>query len=279
MPIRHPLEWGLHQLQFADAGEVLEPSIHDPHTVPAVRTIDLEDLRVALVQGWADFSQCRTDVLFLCILYPLVGLLLGRLAFGYGVLPLLFPLAGGFALVGPLAALGLYEISRRREGGAEVSWLDAFGVLRTRAIGAVIQFGLVLTAIFTVWLVVAALIYRATLGPTPPASLGAFIDALFGTDGGGALIVFGCGTGFLFAGLVLTITIVSFPLMLDRGASLETAVATSIKVVRTNPFPIAMWGALVATLLILGALPGLIGLAIVLPVLGHATWHLYRRLI
>ncbi len=279
MPIRHPIHWGMDQFQFLHADPKLEPTAYQPSTIPAIRTITVEDLADALRSGWADFTVCRTDVLFLCVLYPVIGLLLGRLAFGYGIMPLLFPLTTGFALLGPLAAVGLNEISRRRELGADVSWLDAFGVLGARARFSLMQLGLVLVAIFTAWLVVAQTLYNITLGPLMPVTLGAFADALAGTDGGGELIVFGCGLGFLFACGVLAMTIVSFPLMLDRGATLETAIATSLRVVRTNPFPIALWGLLVVTLLTLGALPGLIGLAVVLPVLGHATWHLYRKLI
>jgi len=267
------------QLQFLQADTKLEPTAYQPSKIPAIRTITAEDLVDALRSGWADFAACRTDVLFLCVLYPVIGLLLGRLAFGYGIMPLLFPLTAGFALLGPLAAVGLNEISRRRELGADVSWLDAFGVLGARARFSLMQLGLVLVAIFTDWLVVARTLYNITLGPLMPVTLGAFSDALANTDGGGELIVFGCGLGFLFACGVLAMTIVSFPLMLDRGATLETAIATSLRVVRTNPFPIALWGLLVVTLLTLGALPGLIGLAVVLPVLGHATWHLYRKLI
>src|SRR5207249_10786738 len=117
--------------------------------------ITLADLRDALSRGVDDFYAFRTDVAFLCVIYPLVGLVLARLVFGYELLPLLFPLASGFALVGPVAAVGLYEMSRRREAGAEAGWADAFAVFRAPAFGSIVLFGLMLMAIFLLWLNVA----------------------------------------------------------------------------------------------------------------------------
>jgi uncharacterized membrane protein len=226
-----------------------------------------------------DFGAYRTDVIFLCIIYPLAGLLLARTAFNYDMLPLLFPLASGFALIGPVAAVGLYEMSRRREQGIEVGWADAFGVMRTPAFGAILILGLILFGIFLLWLVTANAIYLATLGPDTPASLGTFVRDVFTAPAGWTLIVAGVGTGFLFACVVLAISVVSFPMLLDRDVGLYTAVATSIRAVATNPVPMAVWGLIVAGGLVLGSLPALLGLIIVMPVLGHATWHLYRKVV
>jgi uncharacterized membrane protein len=249
----------------------------DRSATPTVRRIGLADLTGALASGLEDFKANRTDVIFVCVIYPIVGLLLARLASGYGLLPLLFPLASGFALVGPLAAVGLNEMSRRREQGGAVRWVDAFGVLRARSIGAIALLGLLLVGIFLLWLVAAQVIYVATLGPAAPVSAAAFARDVLGTEAGWALIVIGVGVGFLFAVLVLAISAVSFPLLLDRDAGIDTAVWTSVRVVAMNPGVMAVWGAIVAALLVVGSLPALVGLAVVLPVLGHATWHLYRR--
>jgi uncharacterized membrane protein len=110
-------------------------------------------------------------------------------------------------------------------------------------------------------------------------SVGAFVSDVLTTRAGWTMIVVGCGVGFLFAALVLTISVVSFPLLLDRDVGVEAAVATSARVVRTNPVAMAAWGLIVAAGLVVGSLPLLLGLVIVMPVLGHATWHLYRRVV
>jgi uncharacterized membrane protein len=244
-----------------------------------VRHIDLADLREVLASGVSDFAAYRTDVIFLCIIYPVVGLVLASLAFGYGMVPLLFPLASGFALIGPVAAVGLYEMSRRREQGVRISWADAFGVVRAPAFGAILVLGLVLLAIFLLWLAAAYGIYQATLGPEPPLSVGAFLRDVFTTGPGWTLIVVGVGVGLLFALVVLTISVISFPLLLDRDVGLYKAVATSVRAVLTNPGPMAVWGLIVAGGLVIGSIPLFLGLIIVMPVLGHATWHLYRKLV
>jgi uncharacterized membrane protein len=207
------------------------------------------------------------------------GLVLAWLAFGYDMLPLVFPLASGFALIGPVAAVGLYEISRRREQGDDITWADAFGVVRAPAFGAIVVLGLLLLAIFLLWLGVAHAIYAVTLGPEPPAGVGAFVRDVFTTGAGWAMIALGVGVGFLFALLVLTISVVSFPLLLDRDVGLYAAVATSVRAVMANPGPMAVWGLIVAAGLAIGSVPLFLGLIIVMPVLGHATWHLYRKLV
>jgi uncharacterized membrane protein len=243
---------------------------------PTVRRIDFDDLRWALARGWDDFGQSRTDVIFLCVMYPLVGLLLARLAFGYEMLPLLFPLASGFALLGPLAAVGLNELSRRRELGLSAGWSDAFQVFRSPSFTSIALLGLTLMMMFVFWLVLAELVYYLTLGPRPPASLGSFVHDVLFTPAGWAMAIIGVGIGFVFAVVTLSISVVSFPMLLDRHVPLDTAVRTSINVVRTNPIGMAAWGLILTTGLVIGSIPLLLGLIVVMPVLGHATWHLYR---
>jgi len=283
--IRNPIEWGMDKLR--EAGIAMESaggSIQGTQRTaadlrPVVRHIGLADLREALALGARDFAVYRTDVIFLCIIYPVVSAVLIHAAFNQGMLALLFPLASGFALVGPVAAIGLYEMSRRRERGLEASWVDAFGTLRAPSFGPVAVLGLLLLAIFLVWLAAAQIIYLATLGPQPPASLGAFVSDVFTTSAGWTMIVLGLGVGFVFAAAVLAISVVSFPLLMDRPVGVGVAITTSLRAVAANPVTMAAWGLIVAGGLLLGSLPGFLGLIIVLPILGHATWHLYRKVV
>jgi uncharacterized membrane protein len=244
-----------------------------------IRKIGLHDLRYAISKGFEDFGSNRTDVIFICLFYPVVGLVLARLASGYNMLPLLFPLASGFALLGPLAGVGLYEMSRRKEQGLKSGWATAFSVARSPAFGSVLALGLLLFFIYALWLLAAWGIYAATLGPQPPVSAGAFFHDVFTTTAGWTMAGVGVGVGFVFACIVLILTDVSFPMLLDRNVGVARAIATSVQVTRVNPGPIAAWGLIVALSLLLGSIPLFIGLVIVLPVLGHATWHLYRKLV
>ena len=246
---------------------------------PAVRRIGAAELGNILARGFADFGAYRSDVIFLCLLYPLLGLVIERLAFEDEMLPLLFPIASGFALVGPIAALGLYEMSRRREQGGDISWADAFGVFRSPSLGAISVLALLLIGLYLAWLFAAAAIYRVALGPEPPASLQAFLRDVFTTGAGWAMVGAGVGVGLLFAVLAFAISVIAAPLLLDRPVGVATAIWTSIRVVAMNPGPMILWGAIVTAGLVIGAIPFFVGLIIVLPVLGHATWHLHRRLV
>jgi uncharacterized membrane protein len=283
--IRNPIEWGFDQIRLAAlAVGALGRSVRGNQesldaAMPAVRRIKAADLGEVLRRGLGDFGAYRTDVIFICLIYPLVGIVLVWLTFGYKMLPLLFPLASGFALVGPVAAVGLYEMSRRREQGLPITWVDAFGVIRSPGFGAILVLGLVLLAIFLLWLLAANVIYQVTLGPEPPVSITAFARDVFTTSAGWVMIVLGVGIGFLFALLVLAISVVSFPLLLDRDEGLDTAVWTSIRAVAANPGPMALWGLIVAGGLVIGSIPAFLGLIVVMPVLGHATWHLYRKVV
>jgi uncharacterized membrane protein len=242
-----------------------------------IRRIAPSDLFDALARGVDDFVAMPSHAVFLCVIYPLLGIALIAMTLGESMLPLAFPIAAGFALVGPLAAIGLYELSRRREAGLDSSTSHALDVLHSPSLGAIVALGLLLMAIFLIWLAVADAIYIAYFGYHGPASVGQFVSDVLHTRAGWMLIVVGSGVGFLFAVLVLTISAISFPLLLDRDVGAAVAVLTSIRVVAKNPLTMALWGFIVAASLAIGSIPFFLGLTVVMPVLGHATWHLYRR--
>ncbi|MEQ8387638.1 MAG: DUF2189 domain-containing protein [Alphaproteobacteria bacterium] len=286
MPIiRNPAEWIAEQFGIA-ANQFGHSAYADNMRrarrwakPPVIYRIGMADLWIALRKGVQDFGALRTDVIFLCLGFPVLGLVLARFAVGAGLIQLVFPLASGFALIGPVAALGLYEMSRRREQTGEAKWSDAFRVLRAPSLGAMTILILVLLALFALWIAAAQLIYTLTLGPELPASNAAFFRDVFTTGAGWAMIAIGIGVGAVFAMVSLTIGVLSFPLMLERNVRLTTAVQTSLRAVAKNPGPMALWGLIVAGGLVIGSLPALLGLVIVFPVLGHATWHLYRQVV
>jgi uncharacterized membrane protein len=248
-------------------------------SLPHIRHIGMADIRAALANGFDDFWAMPSHILFLGLIYPVVGFILFRLAFGYDVLSLLFPLIAGFALIGPVASTGLYELSRRREQGLEVSWAHAFAVLRSPAIRSIAALGAMLLAFFIGWLYTAQALYQALFGDIPPRSLHEFATQILTTPSGWTLIVIGNLIGFVYAATVLVLSVVSFPMLVDRPVGVGVAVQTSVRAVLANPVPMAAWGLIVAAGLIIGSLPFLIGLALIMPILGHATWHLYRRVV
>jgi uncharacterized membrane protein len=244
-----------------------------------IRTITLSDLKDCLRLGWEDFKAVPTHAILLALIYPVLGIVLARTVLGYSILPLLFPLAAGFALLGPFVALGFYDLSRRREQGETPTASHAFSVLSSPSIGSMLSFGAMLLVLFFVWLATAQSIYDSTFGYAPAASIPDFFQRVLTTSQGHKLIVIGCGVGFLFALVALCASVVAFPMMLDRHASATDAMLTSLRAVAQNPVPMAAWGLIVAALLILGTIPFFLGLTVVIPLLGHATWHLYRKVI
>jgi uncharacterized membrane protein len=242
-----------------------------------IRHMDLRDVRMALRAGMDDFWAMPSHIVFLALIYPIAGLFLARLTYTYNILPLLFPLMAGFALIGPFAAIGLYELSRRREQGLSVGWREGLSVFRSPGLGALLGLGVVLAFIFIAWLVTAQALYTLLFGPEPPESLAGFLNEVVITRHGWIMIGVGTLFGFVYAALVLVISVVSFPLILDRHVDAATAVGASLRVAAASPLAVAAWGAIVAVSLALGFVLLFAGLAVVIPVLGHATWHLYRR--
>lgn len=264
---------------FAKSMAVMLPAAEARPDHVDVHSIDTADLKDAVAKGIVDFKEHPTHLIILCFLYPFGGLFVARLTAGYDVLPILFPLVSGFALIGPLAATGLYELSMRQERGLKVSWWHVIYVFRSPSIYSIAALGVIMAAIFFAWLASAQAIYELYFGSWAPASAGEFLNRVFMTPEGWKLIVVGYAVGFVFAVVVLTISVVSLPMLLDRKVGVVTAVYTSIRAVAANPKTMAIWGFVVASALAIGSVPAFIGLAVVVPVLGHATWHLYRKLV
>lgn len=245
---------------------------------PGIRDINLRIILRAIANGFDDFKAHPSHLVLCVMIYPVVVLLIARIGAGHDILPLIWPLFSGVALVSPMIAMGLYEMSRRREKGLKVSVTDGFRVLRSPSIGAILLLSVVMIAIYLVWLVTALWMYRIIFEGAVAQSSEDFVAQLL-TVKGIQLLIVGTAVGFVFALVVLCISVVSFPLLLDRKVSAWTAVKTSVRAVLANPLCMATWGLIIAVMLFLGFLPAFVGLAVVIPVLGHSTWHLYRSVV
>ncbi len=260
--------------------DVLLP-IEPATALPVVRKIGVDDLRAALAMGLRDFWAMPTHIIFLCVIYPIAGFVIYWSVSQANLIHLLYPLAAGFALVGPFAAIGLYELSRRRELGLDTAWRHAFDVVHSPSLAPILGLAGVLLLIFAGWIAVAHGIYVATFAhaATDPLTPVTFFEKVLTEPEGARLVVVGNACGLVFALIAASISAISFPLLLDRNVGFAAAVVTSLRVVATNPATMALWFIFVALALVVASIPLFVGLSVVVPILGHATWHLYRRVI
>ena len=258
---------------FEDTASVLTTE------TPEIRRIGVSDLDWALAEGWKDFLAKRGDLIVIGLLYPIICLVAAVATFSDPLLPLFFPLVAGLSILGPAAASGFYELARRREEGRDPSWWHFLDPLngRSRVPLAVLTAGLAVLAVG--WLMAAYAVYDVTFGTDAPLRIGDVFGRLFTTQQGWMLIILGNLAGAPFAIATLVFALVSFPMVVDQPIDAGLALRTSLAAARKNPREVFGWGWRVAGLLALGLIPLAIGLAVVLPWLGYATWHLYTRLV
>lgn len=251
-----------------------------PRSKPVpVRRIGDEDLRFSLRQGLDDFRAMRGDIIFAGLIYTLIGIAAVVMTTNRPLIPFFFPVVAGVGLLGPIAAVGFYEMARRRELGQPVKWWNFIDVRkRPSADDMGIVAGLLL-AIFAVWLLVAGALYAALFGWATPTDIVQFFGMILTTPRGWALIALGAAIGAVFGWVVLAISVVSLPMLVDSDVSAMEAVSTSWRAAHANKLEMIRWGLTVVGLLVLGSIPLFVGLAFVLPWLGYATWHLYTRLV
>jgi len=244
-----------------------------------VRQITDDDLRIALRQGLDDFLDLRGDLFFAGLIYTLIGLAAVALTTNMPLLPFFFPVVAGVGLLGPVAAVGFYELARRREAGQEVHWFNFLDVRKRPTVDDMGMVAGLLLVIFVAWLIAAGILYALLFGWTAPQSIPAFIGQVFTTPRGWGLIAIGAVVGVIFGWSVLALSVVSLPMLVDRNVSASEAVSASWRAAHANKGEMLRWGIVVTVLLALGSIPLFVGLAFVLPWLGYSTWHLYTRLI
>jgi uncharacterized membrane protein len=247
-------------------------------TDPVVRSIVFGDVAEALILGLRDFQAAPLYGMGLGAIYCLAGIAIVLSVMTLGMSYLAYPLAAGFALIGPFVAVGFYEISRKREAGEIASLADIRKAMTSR--GEIGWMAFVTLFVFIMWMYQARFLMALFFGLNASfVSLTQFIAVVLTTNEGLLFLLVGNIIGAFLAIVLFSLTVVSFPLLLDRDVDCVTAMVTSVRAVVRSPGPLLFWAAVIVVLLIVSALPFFVGFVVVLPVLGHATWHLYRRII
>ena len=260
-------------------GEIAQSGSGAPPAFPVVRAATFDDIRAALAQGWSDFLAAPRYGLFFGGIYALGGMLVVSTVAFFGMSYLAYPLAAGFVLIGPFVAAGLYEVSRRLEQGQPPEWREVFGVVFAQGGREFAWMAFVSIFAFIIWMYQVRLLLAMFLGFQSFASFGAFMNVVLTTGDGLAFLAVGHVVGAIMAGLVFSLTAVSFPLLLDRDVDFITAMIVSVQAVVKSPAVMLGWAFAIVAIVALASAPFFLGLFVALPVLGHATWRLYRRIV
>lgn len=244
----------------------------------AIRSISTDDVYAALRRGWADFRAAPQFGLFFGGVYALLGILIFTQLWVIDQSYWILPFAFAFPLVGPFIAIGLYEVSRRREAGEPLDWSEVLGAVWRQRGGQLPSMAFVVLAGFFVWMWIASLLVILFVGGM---NLAVYSDpgAIFGTPNGLGLLLVGGAVGGVIAAVLFSVTAVSLPMLLERDVDYVTAMVTSFRAVTSNPLPMMNWAWIVAAGLFVGMVPLFLGLIVALPVLGHTTWHIYRAVV
>ena len=255
----------------------LEIEHREPDVIPEPAHIGMEAIGTSLRAGWRDFLRAPGYGLFFAAFYVAGGLVLAAVAALSGQEWWLMPFVVGFPLIAPFAATGLYEVSRRIETDEPLDWLKVLGVVVAQKDRQVPSMAMVVLLMFMFWVFVAHTTFALFMGVSSLTNVSSSPEILFQGRGLTMLLV-GTIIGAGFAAVLFSITVVGLPLILDREVDLVSAIIASFQAVAANPGVMLVWAGIIAGLLFLGILPMFLGLLIVLPVLGHASWHMYRYL-
>ncbi|SDX21923.1 DUF2189 domain-containing protein [Roseicitreum antarcticum] len=253
-----------------------DQSMTGPSAIPPVQSITTDDLRAALRLGWRDFTAAPLFGLVFSTFYVLGGLVLYAVFVASGQSWWFIPIAVGFPILAPFAATGLYEVSRRQEAGLALSWRAVLGCVMAQKDRQVPSMAMVIMLGFMFWVFVAHTIFALFFGLQ---SITSSTGAMLLSGNGLTMLLVGGAIGGVIAAVFFALTVVSLPLLLDKELDFITAMITSVSTVTHNPKVMGIWAALIAVVLFVAMLPGFLGLFVALPVLGHATWHLYRRVL
>jgi len=248
--------------------------VHAGKGQAALRELSFRDLSAAFAEGWADFRACPAHGLFFGAIYAIAGLVLSHALLIRGEAVWLIPSVAAFPLFAPFAAVGLYEVSRRREAGLPVTWRAVLGALRGRGDEQLVLMGGIIFVGLSFWIIVAHTIFAVFMAGS---GLGSESLEVFRTEAGMAMLLVGGAIGALIAYAFYAVTLFSLPMLVDRDVDFISAIITSIRALRANRLVLRVWAFIIAVTLFLAMLPLFLGLLVLLPVLGHATWHLYRR--